>query len=219
HDFVQDARSAAIAMEYIQGDSLAKLRVGRENKCFEAGDIRAWMEQLCDALHYAHEKAKVVHRDIKPANLMIDAHGDLKITDFGIARSVSDSVSRVSMQAGSSGTPVYMSPEQMMGERPAISDDVYATGATIFELLTGKAPFYSGNVILQVQNKVPPTMAARREQLEVKGKAIPGEGETLVAECLANTAAERAATMLDVRERLAAREPKRAAKSSAAADS
>jgi serine/threonine protein kinase len=117
YDFIQDGRSAAIAMEYVEGASLAALKTEQPERIFPVEKLRPWVAQLCDALHYAHTKAKVVHRDLKPANLMIAANGDLKVTDFGIARSISDSVSRVSAQAGSSGTPVYMSPQQMMGKR------------------------------------------------------------------------------------------------------
>ncbi len=202
HDFVQDARTAAISMEYVEGDTLANLRLEQPEQHFEAETLRRWVGQLGEALSYAHEKAKVVHRDLKPANLMVDAHGDLKVTDFGIARSLSDSVSRVSQQGGSSGTPVYMSPQQMMGEKAAAADDIYALGATLYELLTGKPPFYSGNVFMQVQQKVPPTIAARREELEVKGGPVPAAWEETIAACLAKAPQDRPASIRAVVARL-----------------
>ena len=108
YDFVQDATTAAISMEFVPGATLASLKVDQAGGHFEVTDIIAWVGQLCEALEYAHTRAEVVHRDLKPANLMVDARGELKVADFGIAASVSDSVSRVSVQAGSSGTPVYM---------------------------------------------------------------------------------------------------------------
>jgi hypothetical protein len=191
YDFIQDARTAAISMEYVAGDTLAARKVDQPARCFEATDLKAWAQQLCEALAYAHTRGEVVHRDLKPANLMIDARGDLKIADFGIAASVSDSVSRVSAQAGSSGTPVYMSPQQMLGEKPAVTDDIYALGATLYELLTGKPPFYSGNVALQVQSKVPPPIAARRQELGATGASIPIEWESTIAACLAKETADR----------------------------
>ncbi len=193
YDFVQDAAktTAAISMEYVEGDTLAGLKTEQGEGHFEVADISAWLEQFAEALTYAHTRAEVVHRDLKPANLMINARGELKITDFGIAASVSDSVSRVSAQAGSSGTPVYMSPQQMMGEPPAVADDVYAFGATIYELLTGKPPFYSGNVMMQVMNKVPPSMTVRREELQVSGQPIPPAWEAVVARCLAKEGVDR----------------------------
>ena len=191
YDFVEDASAAAISMEFVSGDTLANSRMDQPGQVFEVASLRRWTKQLCEALAYAHGKARIVHRDLKPANLLLDAHGDLKIADFGIARSISDSVSRISAQAGTSGTPVYMSPQQMMGERPAATDDVYALGATLYELLTGKPPFYTGNVLLQVQNKVPPSIAERRRELEISGAPVPAEWENTIAACLAKDAAQR----------------------------
>ncbi len=202
YDFIQDAHTAAISMEYIAGETVAARKVDHPAGRFEAAELQLWVRQLCEALGYAHTKGEVVHRDLKPVNLMIDARGDLKIADFGIAASVSDSVSRVSAQAGSSGTPVYMSPQQMMGEKPAVTDDIYAAGATIYELLTGKPPFYSGNVLMQVQSKLPPTIAARRKELGTEGAAVPAEWEQAIAACLAKEAKDRPQSAGEVAERL-----------------
>jgi serine/threonine protein kinase len=202
YDFVEDARTAAIAMEYIPGATLAKLALEQPQRAFDPEALTAWVKQLCEALDYAHRKAKVVHRDLKPANLMVDAAGELKIADFGIAASVSDSVSRVSMQVGTSGTPVYMSPQQMMGEKPAVTDDIYALGATLYDLLTGKPPFHTGNVILQVQSKVPPSIAERRAELEVRHTNIPPEWEATLAACLAKEAEARPQSAGEVLARL-----------------
>src|SRR3954470_24275483 len=96
YDFIQDVRTAAISMEYIAGDTMAARKVDHPAGHFETAELEGWLRQLLEALAYAHTKGEVVHRDLKPANLMIDARGDLKIADFGIAASVSDSVSRVS---------------------------------------------------------------------------------------------------------------------------
>jgi formylglycine-generating enzyme required for sulfatase activity len=202
YDFVEDARTAAIAMEYIPGATLAKLALDQPQRAYDAGALTAWVAQLCEALDYAHRKAKVVHRDLKPANLMIDGAGELKVADFGIAASVSDSVSRVSQQGGTSGTPVYMSPQQMMGEKPAVTDDIYALGATLYDLITGKPPFYTGNIILQVQSKVPPSVAARRTELGVTGEPIPPGWEATIAACLAKEAKDRPQSAGEVAERL-----------------
>ncbi|MDI1320997.1 MAG: serine/threonine-protein kinase [bacterium] len=206
HDFVHDVRTAAISMEYVAGASLASLKVDLPAGCYDVTDLREWTRQLCTALDYAHARAKVVHRDLKPANLMIDDQGYLKIADFGIAASTSDSVSRVSAQAGSSGTPLYMSPQQMMGEKPAATDDIYSLGATLYELLTGKPPFYTGNVMMQVQGKVPVSLAARRQELDRKGAPIPLEWEQAIAACLAKEAKDRPQSAGEVAERLGLRE-------------
>jgi len=202
YDFVQDATSAAISMEYIEGDTLASLKVEHDRGYFEPGEITGWLKQLIGALDYAHHRAEVVHRDLKPANLMIDARNDLKIADFGIAASVSDSVSRVSVQSASSGTPVYMSPQQMMGEMPAVTDDIYALGATLYELLTGRPPFYSGNVMMQVMNKVPPSLTERRAELGRPGADIPLAWAETIAVCLAKESERRPQRVLEVAQRL-----------------
>ncbi len=200
YDFVQDGRTAAISMEFVTGDTLAALKVDQAHHCFAAADLGRWVRQLCEALDYAHGKAQIVHRDLKPANLMVDARGDLKIADFGIAASVSDSVSRVSNQ-GTSGTPVYMSPQQMMGEKPAVTDDIYSLGATLYDLLTGKPPFHSGNILMQVQNKVPAPLGERTAEFG-PDRAVPPEWEATIAACLAKDPAERPKTAREVAQRL-----------------
>ncbi len=203
YDFVSDGRTAAISMEYVNGASLSALKLERPGRVFDPAELKPWVEQLCTALTYAHTRAKIVHRDLKPANLMVTTEGELKITDFGIARGISDSVSRVSAQlTGSSGTPVYMSPQQMMGDKPAVADDVYAVGATLYELLTGKPPFYSGNIILQVQNKAPDPINARRGEHGITGAPVPRAWEETIAACLAKEPGERPASMQELAARL-----------------
>lgn len=202
YDFVQDGGAAAISMEYVAGDTLAGRKLDQPAGHFEPGEIAGWTRELCEAMQYAHERAQVVHRDLKPANLMIDARGELKIADFGIAASVSDSVSRVSVQASSSGTPVYMSPQQMMGEKPAVSDDIYSLGATLYDLLTSRPPFHGGNIIAQVQGKVPVSLAARREDLGLGGEPIPPAWEETIAACLAKEPGDRPGSAREVAERL-----------------
>ena len=202
YDFVENESTAAISMEFISGDTLSNRRLAQPGNFFEPPALRRWVRQLCEALAYAHERGTVVHRDLKPANLMVDAHGDIKITDFGIARSISDSVSRISAQAGTSGTPAYMSPQQMMGERPHPTDDIYSLGATLYELLASKPPFYSGNIPAQVQSKVPLSIAARRKELGVTGAPIPPEWEATIAACLSKDVAKRPQSVREFAQRI-----------------
>ena len=110
----------------------------------------------------------MIHRDLKPANLMVNQRGDLKITDFGIARSLADSASRLTAEQGRSGTLVYMSPQQLSGDRSTHLDDIYSLGATIYELLTSKPPFYSGNIDRQICERVAPSMTERRKELDIE---------------------------------------------------
>ena len=202
HDLENDERTGAIAMEYVDGDSLAALRQRQPGAFFEVRAISDWVRQLCEALDYAHAQAHIVHRDLKPANIMISRQGDLKVMDFGISASIADSESKRSMLVGVSGTPLYMSPQQRNGERPSERDDIYSLGATIYELLTGKPPFYTGDLHMQIVHKVPPRMAVRRAQLEVAGEPIPEVWETVVAQCLAKEAGQRPASVRAVAERL-----------------
>ena len=156
HDFVHDERSGCISMEYVDGETLSNLRAEKEHRVFEPDEIAGWVSQLCDALDYAHNRARVIHRDLKPSNLMVHQRGDLKITDFGIARSLADSASRLTAEQGRSGTLVYMSPQQLNGAHGTHLDDIYSLGASVYELLTSKPPFYSGNIDWQIWERVAP---------------------------------------------------------------
>src|SRR5207245_1939922 len=104
YDFVHDERSGCISMEYVNGETLSNLRAEKEHQVFEPHEIAGWITQLCEALDYAHNRARVIHRDLKPANLMVNQRGDLKVADFGIARSLADSASGLTVEQGRSGT-------------------------------------------------------------------------------------------------------------------
>jgi serine/threonine protein kinase len=157
---------------------------------------------MLDALEHAHGEVGLIHRDLKPANLMVNDLDDLKVADFGIARNLKDTVSRVSVKAASSGTLVYMSPQQLLGEMPCPADDIYALGATIYELLTGKPPFYSGDIATQVDGKIPPRLVERRAEFGVRGDAIPEAWETVIAACLEKSPKNRPVDMEAIRQGL-----------------
>jgi len=202
HDFVHDERSGCISMEYIDGETLSTLRAEKEQKVFEPDEIATWMSQLCDALDYAHHRAKIIHRDLKPANLMVNQEGDLKVSDFGIARSLGDSVSRLTTEQGQSGTLVYMSPQQLGGERGTHLDDIYSLGASVYELLTSKPPFYSGNIDRQIRERVAPSMTERRKELDIEPALVPQVWEDVVAACLAKDPSRRPQSAAEVAQRL-----------------
>src|SRR5215471_19852580 len=168
HDFAHDERSGCISMEYVDGDTLSKLRCDKERKVFEAAELTDWMSQLCDALDYAHNYARIIHRDLKPANLMVNQRGELKVSDFGIARSLGDSLSLITMAGDRSGTLAYMSPQQLEGERGTHLDDIYSLGASVYELLTSKPPFYVGNIDRQIREKNPPSMTRGEKNLRLR---------------------------------------------------
>jgi serine/threonine protein kinase len=201
-DFIEDERTAAISMEYVDGATLSYLRVQKPSKCFEVRELAPWVTSLCDALAYAHDSARLVHRDLKPANLMVNSRSELKITDFGIACTLRESMRCVSVHSSSGGTLNYMSPQQMLGEDPSPSDDVYALGATLYEMLSSKPPFYGGDVASQVREVIAPTMTQRRTKFEIAGEPIPKQWEETIASCLAKNPERRPQTPADVARRL-----------------
>src|SRR5205807_3960972 len=128
--------------------------------------------------------------------------GDLKVSDFGIARSLGDSVSRLTMEQGRSGTLVYMSPQQLGGERGTHLDDIYSLGASIYELLTSKPPFYSGNIDRQICERIAPSMTERRKELDIEPASVPSIWEDTVAACLAKDPSRRPQSAAEVAQRL-----------------
>ena len=188
-------------MEYVDGTTLSYARVHKRSKCFGISELVPWITSLCDALAYAHESVGLIHRDLKPANMMVNSRSELKITDFGIACSLRDSMSRVSVRT-SSGTMNYMSPQQMLGEDPSPSDDIYALGATLYEMLSSKPPFYSGDVASQVREVIAPTITQRRVTLGIAGDPIPKHWDETIAACLAKQRERRPRSAADVARRL-----------------
>jgi serine/threonine protein kinase/Tfp pilus assembly protein PilF len=202
HDFVHDERSGCISMEYVDGETLSNLRAEKEQKVLEPHEIANWVSQLCDALDYAHNRAKVIHRDLKPSNLMVNQRGDLKVADFGIARSLADSATRLTAEQRRVGTLVYMSPQQLSGDRSTHFDDIYSLGATIYELLTSRPPFYSGNIDRQICERVAPPMTERRKEFDIEPAFVPQIWEKLVAACLAKDPSRRPQSAVEVVQRL-----------------
>jgi serine/threonine protein kinase len=203
YDFAQGPNWAGITMEHVDGDTLSALKLDQPGGCFGTPQIAPWVEQLCCALSYAHEEARVVHRDLKPNNVMLTGAGRLKVTDFGIAGALTESVSRVSMRPSTGGTLAYMSPQQAMGEHPSVTDDIYSLGATIYDLLTGKPPFYQGDIIKSVREKEVTPMSERRSRLQITGKGeIPAKWEAAILACLQKDPAKRPQTIADFGEML-----------------
>ena len=124
----------------------------REPLSHEADVVRL-LKPIAEALDYAHTEG-VVHRDVKPANVMIRKDGRPFIMDFGIAREIQETMTRVTGKM-SSGTLMYMSPEQLNGDVPKPSQDVYSFAAMVYECLKGEPPFCRGAIEDQIKNKTP----------------------------------------------------------------
>ena len=189
YDFIQDYGLAAIAMEYVDGWSLATLQVDRPQRRYGLVEVTPWVRQLCDALTYAHTEVGILHLALKPANLMLNSRDQLKLTDFGIARSLQTMTGPTDLNLAAAGLG-FLSPQQALGEKPSVRDDVYGLGATIYDLLTGTPPFYKGQVLAQVCDRMPPSMTERLLELGIED-SIPLVVEDAVALCLAKDPAKR----------------------------
>lgn len=135
---------AYLAMRLLRGGSLDSLTHREPLPFMQALDV---FHQTAQALAHAHSKG-IIHRDIKPSNILLDEHGHVYLTDFGLAKLI-NSDNGVTRTGQIMGTPIYMSPEQLRGETLDFRSDVYALGCILYELLTGAPPFplVDGDVI------------------------------------------------------------------------
>jgi len=142
-----------LVVEYIKGRTLRAVLEDAAPQLLPLEEVLRITMQICDALAYCHEHC-VFHRDIKPENIMIEENGNVKIIDFGIA--LLEGARRVTWRGLSStvGTPDYMSPEQLKGERGTAASDIYAVGVMLYEMLCGHTPFEGENVFAVMNQHV-----------------------------------------------------------------
>jgi serine/threonine protein kinase len=141
----EDEKIVYFIMAYVQGDNLAKIL--HDHGPLDPEEARRIIRDVADALAYAHAR-KVVHRDIKPDNILIDSEtGRVMVTDFGIARAVTETAgSRLTATGMALGTPAYMSPEQAAGDREIDGrSDLYSLGVVGYQMLCGELPFQAPN--------------------------------------------------------------------------
>src|SRR5256884_2267736 len=137
YDFVEHEGLCLLVMERLTGGTLwSRSRAGSVTPQSSCAVILASLS----ALDYAHERG-ILHRDVKPENLMFSGKGDLKVTDFGIAKVVGGAATVATRAGDVLGTPAYMAPEQAMGGELSPATDVYAVGTVLYELLSGQLPF------------------------------------------------------------------------------
>jgi serine/threonine-protein kinase len=171
------------AMEFVSGETLEQMITRR-------GPI-PWREvvdlgiQICEALHYAHEHG-VVHRDLKPSNLMVNAQGQVKLTDFGIAKDLD--ATALTAPGRTLGTAAFMAPEQIRGT-PEVSHktDLYALGAVLYQMLTGQAAFSGASAVVLMHchlNQPPPRPSAKVHE-------IPAALDDLILKLMAKAPADR----------------------------
>ncbi len=156
-DYGEEARSAYLVMELIPGEPLSTVLARRGALPAEA--VTSLLRQAAAALGAAHH-AGIVHRDVKPGNLLVQPNGQVKITDFGIARALG--ASTLTLHGHVLGTAAYLSPEQAAGRTATAASDVYSLGVVAYEALTGRPPFEGEavSVALAHTQQAPPPLPA-----------------------------------------------------------
>jgi eukaryotic-like serine/threonine-protein kinase len=182
YDIVTSADHAYMTMSLITGGSLADLLNKAPNRLLDLRQSITYCASLAHALHHAHSHS-IIHRDLKPGNILLTEDNQPLITDFGLAKALDSKNTGLSVTGQFVGTLAYMPPEQANGEHQLIDprSDIYSLGATLFEMLSGQAPFEADNQI-ELLRKVLFTTAPAIRQINPN---IPKEIETIVARCLA----------------------------------
>lgn len=194
YDWGQRGEDYYIAMEYVHGRSLKRLI--RDHAPFTISDGMKILMQVCSALQHAH-KADIVHRDIKPHNILVTDEGDVKVTDFGIARIVT-AEAQMTQTGMVLGTAHYISPEQARGFQARQVSDIYSLGVVMYEMFTGKLPFDGENpvaVALKHTQDVPPAP-------HIVNPNIPDPLERIILKAMARSPEKRYQSVADLREDL-----------------
>lgn len=186
YEYGEDGETPFIVMEYIEGRSLKDFFEAQER--FDLAGVVRIVSEILAGLEYSHKNG-IVHRDIKPANVMIGSAGEVKITDFGIARIESSSLTQVGTVLG---TPSYMSPEQFMGLPADARSDLFSAGAVLYQLLTNDKPFAGS--LTAIMHKVLHTHPEPPSRLNVQ---VPAVFDGIVSKAMAKAPAERFQSALE----------------------
>ena len=193
YDFDHENDLYYIVLEYVPGETLETRlkRLNGSGRRLPLADVVKIALDVCDAVEYAHRRG-MVHRDIKPANVMLNVQGQAILMDFGVARMLGGKQHTATGVV--IGTALYMSPEQIRGERPDHRADIYSLGGMLFEMVTGRPPFEAGSVmnlmLMHLNDPVPDIGQLNRE--------TPPELETAVKKALAKSAADRFQTAAEM---------------------
>ena len=182
-------------MEFVGGGSLTQKQAGSPQPAQYSASV---VESLARAIHVAHS-AGIIHRDLKPANILLSIDGTPKISDFGLARPF-EGQDDITRDAARIGTPSYMAPEQIVGKPGTVGPpaDIYALGATLYELLTGRPPF-RGETATETERQLLTREPVPPSQLNAK---VPHDLETICLKCLYKEPARRYRTAAALAEDL-----------------
>jgi serine/threonine-protein kinase len=182
YDFVNDGNALYIVMEYVQGIDLYDLLQTSPRLPVEIAAIIAL--QVARALDYAHFRG-IIHRDIKPANIIISHHGEVKLMDFGIARD--HALADLTETGTGVGTPSYMSPEQILGDKLDFRSDIFSLGIVLYQMLTGHKPFVEDETRTVMQK----IRLDRYVSAHKLAPAVPSSLERILGRCLEKLPANR----------------------------
>jgi serine/threonine-protein kinase len=214
YDVGEDQELSYIAMDYLKGDNL--LAWSKSDNLLPPKVVLELMVQVAEALDYAHSQ-KVVHRDIKPANIIYDQEtGVLKVTDFGVACVTDTSKTKTGTILGS---PSYMSPEQLAGQKVDGRSDLFSLGITLYQLLSGELPFIAdslASLMYKIANEKHPDIRMFRPDLPACVSQILNKALQKKAEDRFQSGAQMAKALLRCRDRMTGRK-KRSSKSRASA--
>ncbi|MFG2291727.1 protein kinase [Streptomyces sp. NPDC048603] len=188
--------SPFLVMEFLAGRDLATVLREDHPDGLPIEKVLEYGAQVCDGLAAAHAR-NIIHRDIKPSNLMLLDDGTVKICDFGIAQ-IQDSTLVLTTTGALLGSPLYMAPEQLRGQTPMHSADLYALGVSLYELLTGRPLFTADSAYAVIAMHLSTTP----EPPSTHQPAIPPGIDTLITSLLAKDPADRPLTAKDVAARL-----------------
>ncbi|MDT5317015.1 MAG: eukaryotic-like serine/threonine-protein kinase [Mycobacterium sp.] len=199
-----------IVMEYVDGVTLRDLI--RDDGPMEPGYAIEVIADACQALNFSHQHG-IIHRDVKPANVMISTAGAVKVMDFGIARTLSDTTggNRLTATATVIGTAAYLSPEQASGEPVDARSDIYSLGCVLYEIITGQPPFVGDSpvaVAYQHVRKDPEPPSQLRDGISPELDAVVLKALTKNPENRYQSAAEMRADLIRVRGGEAPHAPK-----------
>jgi len=185
HEFGQHGAAPYLSMEFVAGASLAEITAERPLPAREAA---TYMAAIADAIQCAHD-SRILHRDIKPSNILIDEHKQPKVTDFGLAKFL-EQPADLTHAGGIVGTPAFMSPEQAMLDKESETtelSDIYSLGATLYSILTGRAPHVAATPIDTIRMVIAHDPVAPR----TLNTGIDRDLETVCLKCLAKNPADR----------------------------